>query len=176
MAWKVGSAFEDLKKKIIIEFAGALAEALQEELCGPGWTIDNEFPKKPFGKYVGLRIYKENWPASQNGGVSIAMQSEAEGPRSFILGVTKIPASEPLDGGRLKVHLDQKIKPGKLSRSWEWWEEAAVEHRDWDTEEGAVRLFCRRAEALQYFKQYLLTLVTVAAPLIDEAVKSHRPS
>jgi hypothetical protein len=64
IAVKIASAFDEIRKKIIIDFLDALENALKESLDGE-WIINNDLKQNVFdhwrGFYISKRAWKENY-------------------------------------------------------------------------------------------------------------------
>jgi len=168
IALKIAFAFNEIRKKIIIDFLDALENALRESLDNE-WTIQNNLKKDVFAKWKGCYIAKKKWQDI----CLIGIESDSSDAKNFFVTVRKnkeqIP--EAIGGGKLKNLLDKEYRPGSGGEQWIYWKYFEGIYRNWD-EEVLIKMSFKKDEIVRYFKEQILRIKDIATPVIDEAVKS----
>lgn len=170
VALKIAFAFDEIRKKIILDFLEALEKDLSKSLDHK-WVIKNDLKENVFDHWRGLYITKNEWREDLL--YRIGFASEKYGARGFIIGVTKKQESQPIEGGKLNKLLGEKYKPGLASSHWEWYQWVEGNYGNWDNEEVLIKMY-QKQETVSYFKEQILRIKEIAEPIIDEAVKSTR--
>ena len=168
VAVKIASAFDDISKRIIIDFLYALENILKQSLDDHDqWIITNELKNDVFAKDKGFYIEKRAW----KGNYQIGIQSLQYGARKFIIGLGKDKMLSPIEGGNLKKQIDEQYRPGLADEWWEWYRNVEGDYETWDNEKVLIDMY-RKEKAVNYFKGPIITIARIASPVIDKAVKS----
>jgi hypothetical protein len=170
IALQIGSAFDDIRKKIIGDFLGELEKALRASLDDE-WVINNALREDIFGRYKPLGISKKSW----GGDYSIKFEAQNYFARRFYMGVSKDNKIPPIDGGKLKKMLDEKYRPGLASDTWEWYVYLEGDFLNWDNEAVLMQMY-KKDEAVSYLTQNILKIKDVSSPVIDEWLSARKTS
>ena len=157
------SCFDDIKRKIIVDFLNKLEEELKRSFPPPVWYIENCAKQNVFDIYSSFYLGKEKW-----GDICwISFSAQQSRAKWFIIGIEKQLSSQSI--GSLKAQMDNQYGNGKTTEWWEWYQEIDGSYRDWDNETTLLRLY-QKEEAVQYFRSRLERIVEIATPIIDAAV------
>lgn len=164
LAIKVATAFEDIKKQLIKNFAELLADTLlvrlQENLPGNEWIIiSNTLATKPFDECSCLIIKNKNWPESLEVGIEAGRKNSKFfafcifGKESAILTKDKL--------NQIKTKLQNEIGAERISESQDivWQRMVGADLKDWDNEEALLKL--KNGEALSYFIGELVSISNI---------------
>jgi hypothetical protein len=160
VALKVGMAFDDLRERVIADFA----VELEKRLAAPHWRVSNEMKRGNLFQTGGaLYIGKLMW----NDFAWVAVAFDRPEPRNVYFQIpvekTKAPA---IDWNAVKKALDSQYLPGKASVYSHWWRYVDRHYRDWTDEDVLLRLW-RKEEAVRYFAANLEKIAEVLASVID---------
>lgn len=170
IALQIGSAFDDIRKKIIGDFLGELEKALRASLDDE-WVINNALGEDIFGRCKPLGIFKKSW----GGDYSIGFEAEYYFARRFYMGVSKDNKIAPIDGGKLKKMLDEKYRPGLASDTWEWSVYLEGDFLNWDNEAVLMQMY-KKDEAVSYLTKNILKIKEISSPVIDEWLSARKTS
>ena len=105
IAVKVGLAFEEIRKRVIIDLLGTFENILKQSLDDPDqWIFNNEFKGDINANYRGFYIGKRSWKNNYQVGI----QCQQSGTRKFVIGLGKNKMLSPIEGGYLKKQIDEQ--------------------------------------------------------------------
>jgi len=165
IALKVGSAFNEIRRRIITNFLKDLEIALKLD---NEWEIMNNFNKSKLNDCT-FFIAKKVWGKKYQIGIH-----GKSGATDFIFGICKNPnIAEHLGSEKLK-ELDIRYGPGRISEWWAWYKSVDEPYRNWDNEEVLMNMFEKeqRDIVVSRFRDYIWGIKEIALEAIDEAVKS----
>ena len=167
-ALKIGSAYDEIRKTIIISFIKRLESALKD-ILDPEWIIiENELKQITFQNYECFFLSKEHWRDDYR----IGIESQNKGAKNFVIGVRKNEKKPHMQGDKLKNQLDQVCGTGKANKWWEWYRYIEGTYRNWGDNEEALIKMHNSDEPVTYFKDYIKKIIDVATPVIDEALST----
>lgn len=168
------SLFNDVRKKIIMEFLKELDQKIRMDLDDE-WDIKNELLENVFDRYRGFYITKKSW----KGKYQIGICPDKYGAKGFVIGIEKGEESKKqIADGKLKELLDVEYRPGSRSDTWEWcqwlgayqWRDVNLEN--WDNHRLLIAMYDshERNELIKYIIDQIIRIKEISSPLIDESM------
>jgi hypothetical protein len=153
-----------VRRELIVGCLESLDQRIRRALDDSEWTVEATLHANPFERYGTFLVTKKRWARRYKVGLS----AEKTGGRGFIIGVTKIEGLAPVPD--LKLTLDEYIRPGLHSASWDWYHYLDPPYADWDNK--TILLAMYDGFAAEYLDNYLQRIVSQAVPLIDKHLSS----
>lgn len=161
MACLVGSQFDAIRRAVVDSFADRLAANLRN-ILGAQWQIDTG---SLWERYKGIRAYKQSWRSL----FDIGLEADKLGAKNMYFGVRKggRDLDELLGSGELKTQLDEGVRKGWNTRSWEWFQYLEPPYLDWDNRKALLAMYGEAGEASEYIVGQLRKVIRIAEPIID---------
>ncbi len=160
LALVVGSAYNDLKAEIVKSFASCLGKKLEADL-GASWHVRLDDLRKV---ECGIAICKESWA----GKFEIRLAADKSDAQDIYFGVKNLIEHTQGSDRELYRTLNDGVRSGKWSPSWEWYAYAESQYRNWNTTEVLLLLYRRDPVLVDTLVAELLQIAKVAEPVIDK--------
>lgn len=166
-ALDIGFTFDDLRKRLIVDFLDKLKIYVLDELGDHDesqWHVnDDTFYRFPLKNDSYYSFGKKSWGASYGVGLQLHKNTA-------LIGAWRPEGAPNIES--LKQTLDKKIKSGGQDKWYEWYYYLEDPYRNWGAADGLIRLKFPNGKAVKHIGQELAQVIKVAAPIIDRHVKN----
>lgn len=169
-AVSVAKAYETIIYTVVTDFLSGLKMQLSESL-GDDWVIEDNVKERGVLKKWSFWLYKKAWEKSDEVcAYEIGFFADALELKSMHFYAMRCAEIFPEKIESVYHALNEQYKIGRNNGYSEWYRYADPLYLNW-TEEATLKLLYNKKNMTEYFRQNLLKIIEIVAPIIDEKLK-----